>query len=144
MNLLQELNRITADAFEQAGYDKKYGTVQVSNRPDLCEYQINGALSAAKEYHKAPIMIAQAVVPYLAENAAFSKAEAVAPGFINLDLSEAFLAGFVAQMACSERFGAETSESRKIVVDYGGPNVAKPLHVGHLRSAIIGESVKRI
>ncbi len=144
MNLLQELNRITADAFEQAGLDRKYGAVQVSNRPDLCEYQCNGALSAAKEYHKAPILIAQAVVPYLAENAAFSKAEAVAPGFINLDLSEAFLAGFVAQMACSERFGAETSESRKIVVDYGGPNVAKPLHVGHLRSAIIGESVKRI
>ena len=112
MNLLQELNRITADAFEQAGFDRKYGAVQVSNRPDLCEYQCNGALSAAKEYHKAPILIAQAVVPYLAENAAFSKAEAVAPGFINLDLSEAFLAGFTAQMACSERFGAETSESR--------------------------------
>ena len=144
MNLLQELNRITMDAFEKAGYDRKYGVVQVSNRPDLCEYQINGALSAAKEYRKAPIMIAQAVVPYLAENVAFSKAEAVAPGFINLDLSASFLTFFVSQMACCERFGAETGEKRTIVVDYGGPNVAKPLHVGHLRSAIIGESVKRI
>ena len=144
MNLLKELNRITEDAFEQAGFDRKYGAVQVSNRPDLCEYQINGALSAAKEYHKAPIMIAQAVVPYLAENEAFSKAEAVAPGFINLDLSASFLTLFASQMASSERFGAEAPEKRRIVLDYGGPNVAKPLHVGHLRSAIIGESVKRV
>ena len=144
MNLLLELNQIAMEAFEKAGFDRKYGAVQLSNRPDLCEYQCNGALSAAKEYHKAPIMIAQAVVPYLCENEAFSKAEAVPPGFINLDLSASFLAAFVAQMASSERFSAETAGSRRIVVDYGGPNVAKPLHVGHLRSAIIGESVKRI
>ena len=137
MNLLLKLNQIVQDAFEKAGFDRKYGAVQVSNRPDLCEYQCNGALSAAKEYHKAPIMIAQAVLPYLAENAAFSKAEAVAPGFINLDLSASFLTLFVAQMACSARFGAESGEARTIVVDYGGPNVAKPLHVGHLRILII-------
>ena len=144
MNFKNELNKIAEEAFQKAGFDPKYGKVTVSNRPDLCEYQCNGALAAAKEYHTAPIKIAEAIAPYFLENGAFSKAEAVAPGFINLDLSTAFLADFAAGMADSPKFGMELPAPRRILLDYGGPNVAKPLHIGHLRTAIIGESVKRI
>ena len=144
MNYKNELTKIAEQAFEKAGYDKKYGKVTVSNRPDLCEYQCNGALAAAKEYHMAPIRIAEAVAPYFLENGAFSMAEAVAPGFINLNVSSEFLADFAARMTDAEKYGTELPEKKTIVIDYGGPNVAKPLHIGHLRTAIIGESVKRI
>ena len=133
-------------AFEAAGYDRELGKVTVSNRPDLCEYQCNGAMAAAKEYKKAPFMIADEVAAKLAEASMFSMAESVKPGFLNLKLDEAFLASYVADMQKEEgRFGCDTVENPKtIMIDYGGPNVAKPLHVGHLRSAIIGESIKRI
>ena len=135
-----------ADAFEKAGYDRAYGKVTLSNRPDLCEYQCNGAMAAAKEYKKAPFMIADEVVEKLAANPIFAMAESVKPGFLNLKIDEAYLADYVAKMQEDEgRFGCEKTEAPKtIMIDYGGPNVAKPLHVGHLRSAIIGESVKRI
>ncbi len=133
-------------AFEKAGYDKKYARVTLSNRPDLCEYQCNGAMAAAKEYKKAPIMIANEVTGQLLGNPMFETAEAVNPGFLNLKLSTEFLAGYLGEMeADEERLGCEkTKHPRTIMIDYGGPNVAKPLHVGHLRSAIIGESIKRI
>lgn len=133
-------------AFTDCGYDAKYGKVTLSNRPDLCEYQCNGAMAAAKEYKKAPFMIADEVAAKLAEASMFSMAESVKPGFLNLKLDEAFLASYVADMQKEEgRFGCDTVENPKtIMIDYGGPNVAKPLHVGHLRSAIIGESIKRI
>ena len=133
-------------AFEAAGYDRELGKVTVSNRPDLCEYQCNGAMAAAKEYKKAPFMIADEVAAKLAETSMFSMAESVKPGFLNLKLDETFLASYVADMQADEgRFGCEKAENPKtIMIDYGGPNVAKPLHVGHLRSAIIGESIKRI
>ena len=144
MNLTFEMNREMEAAFEKAGYDPSYGKVIVSSRPDLCEYQCNGAMAAAKAYHKAPIAIANEVVAVLSENPVFSRAEAIMPGFINLSLSEAFLRNFALHMATSGRFGAEQPETKKILIDYGGPNVAKPLHIGHLRSAIIGESVKRM
>ena len=131
-------------AFADAGYDAAYGRVTVSNRPDLCEYQCNGALSAAKQYHCAPIKIAQAVVEKLnAED--YSLVEAVMPGFINLKLSDHFLQAYLEEMRTAEDFGIPKEGAGKtIVVDYGGPNVAKPLHIGHLRSAIIGESLKRL
>ena len=133
-------------AFTECGYDAKYAKVTLSNRPDLCEYQCNGAMAAAKEYKKAPFMIADEVVEKLAENPIFAMAESVKPGFLNLKIDEAYLADYVAKMQEDEgRFGCEKTEAPKtIMIDYGGPNVAKPLHVGHLRSAIIGESVKRI
>ena len=132
-------------AFQAAGYDEKYARVSLSNRPDLCEFQCNGALAAAKEYKKAPMMIAQEVAEKLQENTMFSMAEPCKPGFLNLKLSEGFLAEYVRGMAADERFGLETAaHPETIMIDYGGPNVAKPLHVGHLRSAIIGESIKRI
>lgn len=131
--------------FVEAGYDAKFGFVGVSNRPDLCQYQCNGAMAAAKEYKKAPIRIAGDVVEKLAGDALFEKLEAVNPGFINITVSGAFLAQQAEQMEKEERFGVELPERQKtIVIDYGGANVAKPLHVGHLRPAIIGESVKRI
>ena len=132
-------------AFEKAGYDPSYGKVGVSNRPDLCEYQCNGAMAGAKAYKKAPFMIAEDVVGNLADSRVFSMKEMVKPGFINLKVSEEFLADYLKEMEKDEKLGADTAkEPKTIVIDYGGPNVAKPLHVGHLRSAIIGESIKRI
>ena len=133
-------------AFEAAGLDAKYAKVTVSNRPDLCEYQCNGAMAAAKEYKKAPIMIAEEVVAQLKDNAMFESLEAVKPGFLNLKLNNEFVASYISKMQeDTERLGCDKVENPKtIMIDYGGPNVAKPLHVGHLRSAIIGESIKRI
>ena len=141
------LDIITAkmqQAFTDAGYDASFGRVTVSNRPDLCEYQCNGALAAAKQYKCAPIMIANAVAEKL-DAADFSMVDAVMPGFINLKLSDTFLQNYLEEMRTSEDFGIhKTGAGKTIVVDYGGPNVAKPLHIGHLRSAIIGESIKRL
>lgn len=132
-------------AFREAGYDPSYGKVTLSNRPDLCEYQCNGAMAAAKAYRKAPIIIAKDVVEKLAGCRTFEGAEAVNPGFINLKVSGSWLAQYLMSMRESGNLGAEKAkEPKKIIIDYGGPNVAKPLHVGHLRSAIIGESIKRI
>ncbi len=133
-----------AKAFASAGYDEKYGRVTVSNRPDLCEYQCNGAMAASKEYKKAPFMIADDVVAALLPNDMFKSVEVVKPGFINIILSEEMLASYIDEMAGEEKLGYEADGTDTIVVDYGGPNVAKPLHVGHLRAAIIGESLKRI
>jgi len=141
------LDIITAkmqQAFIDAGYDASFGRVTVSNRPDLCEYQCNGALAAAKQYKCAPIMIANAVVAKLDAND-YSMVEAVMPGFINLKLSGAFLQNYLEEMRNAPDFGVQkVGEGKTIVVDYGGANVAKPLHIGHLRPAIIGESLKRL
>ena len=143
-NLLDILSEKTGEAFVKAGYDAECGRVTVSNRPDLCEYQCSGALAGAKKYHKAPLQIAGDALENLDKDI-FSKAEVCPPGFINLDLSPAFLASFINEMAESESYGYEKASSpKKVVVDYGGANVAKPLHVGHIRSAVIGEAVKRM
>ena len=143
--VIDVLKEKMVEGFVGAGYDAKYGMVSVSNRPDLCQYQCNGAMAAAKEYKKAPIMIANDVVREISGDALFEKIEAVNPGFINITVSGAFLAEQAEKMEKEERFGVELPEKQKtIVIDYGGANVAKPLHVGHLRPAIIGESVKRI
>ena len=141
----EKITSCLEEAFEKAGYDKALAKVTVSNRPDLCEYQCNGAMAGAKKYKKAPFMIADDVVEQLKYQPIFEKAESVKPGFINLTLSPSFVSEYVAQMAEDEKLGAQMeAEPKKIMIDYGGPNVAKPLHVGHLRSAIIGESIKRI
>lgn len=133
-------------AFTANGYDGKYGKVTLSNRPDLCEFQCNGAMAAAKEYKCAPFLISDKLAESLSDNPMFEKAESVKPGFLNLVLAPEYVASYVEEMSRKPgRFGCEQSKNPKtIIVDYGGPNVAKPLHVGHLRSAIIGESVKRI
>ena len=142
--ILDLITRKMRQAFADAGYDPAFGRVTVSNRPDLCEYQCNGALSAAKQYKRAPIQIAKAVTEKL-DPADYSLVEAVMPGFINLKLSDEFLRSYLEQMRTAGDFGVEKIGAGKtIVVDYGGPNVAKPLHIGHLRSAIIGESLKRL
>ena len=142
------LDRITAavsEAFVNCGYEAEYGKVTISNRPDLCEYQCNGAMAGAKKYHCAPIQIANKVAESLKEQELFSEVNAVNPGFLNLKLAPAYVQEYLQAMADDERLGCDRTENPKtIIIDYGGPNVAKPLHVGHLRSAIIGESVKRL
>ena len=148
---LNLISKEMASAFEVAGYDSALGRVTVSNRPDLCEYQCNGAMAGAKRYRKAPFMIADDVAKALVEKNAgegsdvFSRVEVVKPGFLNLDVKESFLRDYLREMSSDDRLGMPLPEKpEKIIIDYGGPNVAKPLHVGHLRSAVIGESVKRI
>ena len=143
--ILDLISEEMQQAFEKAGYAKELGKVTLSNRPDLCEYQCNGAMAGAKQYKKAPIMIANDVAAQLADSAVFAEVNAVAPGFLNLKIKEGFLKAYLEGMAADEKFGLDMPENpKKIVIDYGGPNVAKALHVGHLRSASIGESVKRI
>ncbi len=143
--LLDLISKEMMNAFEAAGYARELGKVSPSNRPDLCEYQCNGAMAGAKQYHKAPIMIANDVAAKLADSSVFEKAEAVAPGFLNLTLKNEFVGEYIKGMRAEVKYGLEEPKNPvKIVIDYGGPNIAKPLHVGHLRPAIIGESVKRI
>ncbi len=132
-------------AFQAAGYEAELGKVTISNRPDLCEYQCNGAMAGAKRYKKAPLAIAQDVEAELKISPVFEEVSTVPPGFLNLKVSPLFLKDYLAQMSREPKFGLNMPEkAKKIMIDYGGPNVAKPLHVGHLRSAVIGESVKRI
>lgn len=143
--ILDLISEEVMQAFESAGYERELGKVTISNRPDLCEYQCNGAMAGAKKYKKAPIMIANDVAAQLSESKVFEKADAVAPGFLNLTLRNEFVGNYVKEMRGCEKYGLEEAgEPLELVIDYGGPNVAKPLHVGHLRSAIIGESIKRI
>ena len=141
INLLQEK---IEKAFEECGYNSKYGRVINSNRPDLCEFQCDGALMAAKEYKKAPIIIAEEIVQKCKECEEFENIEAVKPGFINFNISKEYLTKYCNDIINDEKFGCTMENDKIVVIDYGGPNIAKPLHVGHLRPAIIGESVKRI
>lgn len=143
--ILEALTEEMEKAFTDAGYDCKLGKVTLSNRPDLCEFQCNGAMAGAKLYKKAPIMIAKDVAAKLEDSNVFKEAAAVAPGFLNLKVSEEFLLSYMTHMREDEKFGLEMPANPKnIIIDYGGANVAKPLHVGHIRSAVIGESIKRI
>lgn len=145
-NVTELIGEEVKAAFNNCGYDPELGQVTVSNRPDLCEYQCNGAMAGAKLYHKAPIQIATEVAGQLADNRIIEKVETVNPGFLNIDVRGEWIAEYLAQMtACPDgKLGVETRKKQTVIVDYGGANVAKPLHVGHLRSAVIGESVKRI
>ncbi len=143
--LLDLISKEMQKGFEQAGYAPELGRVSISNRPDLCEYQCNGAMAAAKQYKKAPIIIAGEVAAVLQDSKVFSEVTAVSPGFLNIKIQESFLIDFLNKMESDINFGLEMPKNpKKIVIDYGGANIAKPLHVGHIRSAVIGESVKRI
>ncbi len=143
--LIDLISSQVSDAFNKAGYDAAYGRVAVSGRPDLCEYQCNGSMPAAKQYHKSPMIIAEAVTELLRGNPTFSSVEAVKPGFINLRLAPEMVSDYINEMAKAPKFGLQGEAAPKtVVIDYGGANVAKPLHVGHIRPAIIGEAVKRI
>ena len=143
--ILELISKEVSAAFEAAGYDAELGKVTLSNRPDLCEYQCNGAMAGAKKYGKAPFMIADAVAEKLQGSEIFSSVESVKPGFLNLKVSEDFIRGYIVKMLHEHHFGIKAPlHAPNFMIDYGGPNVAKPLHVGHLRSAVIGESLKRI
>lgn len=143
--IIDQISEQMQNAFKEAGYDESLGKVTWSNRPDLCEFQCNGAMAGAKKYKMAPIQIANAVAEKLEGNDMFSEVNAVMPGFLNLKVADSYLQDVIAEMKSDDKFGVEEAKNPStIVIDYGGPNVAKPLHVGHLRSAVIGESVKRI
>ena len=142
--ILDLIGNEIAQAFEAAGYDATLGKVTWSNRPDLCEVQCNGAMAGAKLYKKAPAMIANDVVDKLSACTAVKDVEVINPGFINMNISDDFLIDYVSKMSTSDKFGLEAVSSKKMIIDYGGPNVAKPLHVGHLRSAVIGQCIKNL
>ncbi len=144
MSLLSTLTGIFEEAFEEAGFDRDYGIVEISQRPDLSQFQCNGALAAAKPYKKPPRSIAQDVVSLVESRPELDVVTVEGPGFINIVLSDAFLGNHIDRMIADPRLGVPRVSSRKVVVDYGGPNIAKEMHVGHLRPAIIGESVKRL
>ncbi|MBQ9550124.1 MAG: arginine--tRNA ligase [Lachnospiraceae bacterium] len=143
--LLDKLTDEVKKAFSDCGFPEELGTVTVSNRPDLCEFQCNGAMACAKREKKNPFDIAAAVSEKLKESSVFSSVEVVKPGFLNLNVSDALLISSLSEMEKEDDAGVSSNvPKKKIMVDYGGPNVAKPLHIGHLRSAIIGESIKRM
>ena len=143
--VLELISKEVGDAFEAAGYDRELGRATISNRPDLCEYQCNGAMAGAKKYGKAPFIIADEVAAKLQDNAMFEKVESVKPGFLNIIVSGDFARSYIVKMMHEKRMGITLpGHEPTYIIDYGGPNVAKSLHVGHLRSAVIGESIKRI
>lgn len=145
--IINKLSKIMESAFVSCGYDKSYGRVVESGRPDLCQFQCNGSMPAAKEYRKAPFMIAEDVVNKIKEqedyNTYFNTLEVVRPGFINIICTDEFISNNISELKNAKNLGVSCNQNHKIVIDYGGPNVAKPLHVGHLRAAIIGESIKK-
>ena len=143
-SLLQQLSGILADAFQAEGLEAGFGRVTVSDRPDLAQFQCNGALAAAKAAKKNPRVVAEAIIARIKDNAAFSKSEIAGPGFINLTLTDAYLGEYLSGIKSDPRCGAAPFASDTVVLDYGGPNVAKAMHVGHLRASIIGDSVRRI
>ena len=143
--VLELISKEIGDAFEAAGYERELGKATISNRPDLCEYQCNGAMAGAKKYGKAPFIIADDVAARLQDNAMFEKVESVKPGFLNITVSGDFVREYIVRMLHEKHMGVSMpGHAPTIILDYGGANVAKPLHVGHLRPAIIGEAVKRI
>ena len=148
-NIMKTIIELMTDEFKKAfaecGYSEEYARITISNRPDLFEFQCNGAMAAAKTYKKAPFVIADEIVAKLTSNGMFDTIESVKPGFINIKVSAGYLSDYLNKMSEDDKYGYENSEEAKtVIVDYGGANAAKPLHVGHLRSAVIGESVKRI
>jgi arginyl-tRNA synthetase len=143
--LVQKLSQMTGAAFEQEGLPSAAGGVRVSDRPDLAQFQCNGAMGAAKAAGKPPRAVAEAVIVRLKDRTEFSRVDIAGPGFINLDVTDEYLAGYLAAAAHDARLGVPAmAHGETAVLDYGGPNIAKPMHVGHLRAAIIGDSVRRI
>ena len=145
MTLSEELSSIVGEAFAGEGLDLALGAVKPADRPDLAQFQCNGALAAAKAAKKKPRAIAESIAERLRDQTLFQDVTVAGPGFINLTLTDANLSTRLDALGKSAAFGGWVKPDReKVVMDYGGPNVAKPLHVGHLRAAIIGESLKRI
>ncbi|GMQ98678.1 MAG: arginine--tRNA ligase [Acidimicrobiia bacterium] len=145
MSLQHELSQLFSEAFESEGLDGDYGAVSISQRPELADYQCNGALGAAKTAQRNPRELAGAIITSVGDQDMIESLEIAGPGFINIRVTDRALAASTAAMGLSDRLGVEAVEDPlTVVVDYGGPNMSKALHVGHLRAAIIGESVKRL
>jgi arginyl-tRNA synthetase len=143
--LEDHLTAIFADAFEVLGLDPAYAKVQLSARPELGQFQCNGAMPLAKILKKAPIQIANDIVTQVQNDKLFSDVSTVMPGFINITLSDAFLASWANHMFKDTRLGCpKTAHPLRVMMDFGGPNVAKPLHVGHIRSPLIGDCLQRV
>lgn len=143
--LLEVLTKEVQKGFTLAGYHPEFGMMKYSDRSDLCDFQCNGCFSLAKEAGKSPMMIAEEVKSHITNEEIFKEIDVVKPGFLNFKINDAFLLTFFNQMVGNEasRF-PNIGNKDTVVIDYGGANVAKPLHIGHLRSAVIGESIKRI
>ena len=145
LSLENAVNQKVATVFAELGLDNKFASVKVSDRPDLSDFQCNGALALAKIEHKNPREIAGIIAAKLQDDKDFAKVSVDGPGFLNLSLADEFIARNMQEMAKDERLGiAKDENAHKIVMDFGGPNVAKALHVGHLRSAVVGEAIRRI
>ncbi|MGH6888592.1 MAG: arginine--tRNA ligase [Rhizomicrobium sp.] len=145
MPLLAETSAAVGRAFAAEGFDPAHGTVQISDRPDLAQYQCNGALAVAKAAQAPPRAVAERIAARLRDEKIFSRVEVAGPGFINLDVCDTVLVAKAGELAGDERLGAPaTGVGRTLVIDFGGPNVAKPMHVGHLRASIIGDSLQRL
>jgi arginyl-tRNA synthetase len=144
-DLKRSLSEAVAAAFAAEGLPAELGRVTASDRPDLADFQSNGALAAAKRVGKNPRELATAVAGRLAGDPRLAAVEVAGPGFINLKVADAELSRRAAEIAADPRAGGElVATPRRVLIDYGGPNVAKPMHVGHLRSSIIGEATKRL
>ena len=138
-SLAMELTRAAGEAFAAEGLDPAFGLVQASDRPDLAQFQCNGALAAAKAAKTNPRVIAQKIAARLDGDARFAKVTIAGPGFINLDLTDASLNALIARAG-----EAVAPNGKTALIDFGGPNVAKPMHVGHLRSSVIGDCLQRL
>ena len=144
-DLKRTLSEAVQTAFAGLGLPAELGRVSPSDRPDLADFQSNGALAAAKKVGKNPRELAAAVAEALAGDPRLAAVEVAGPGFINLKLADGELSRRANEIAADPRAGGErVATPRRVLVDYGGPNVAKPMHVGHLRSSIIGEAIKRL
>lgn len=144
-SLAQKLSDIVGDAFASLELPAEMGAVRVSDRPDLAQFQCNGAMAAAKQAKKNPREVAQAVLDILKTNPIFAALDIAGPGFININITDDFLVAHLAEIAADERCGVPLlAHGETAMVDYGGANIAKAMHVGHLRAAIIGEAVKRM
>lgn len=144
MSIIKELEKQVEKKIEESGYEIDNFKLQVTNRPDLGEYQINDAMQLAKKYHKNPREIAEDIKEKLEELNIFTNINIAGPGFINVSLSDEFLINIIEKMSTDIESNIDKQEKKTIVLDYGGANVAKALHVGHLRSANIGEALKRL
>ncbi|QQG36696.1 MAG: arginine--tRNA ligase [Micavibrio aeruginosavorus] len=145
MSLIDKLNEIVGSAFTACGLSAELGTVRVSDRPDLAQFQCNGAMAAAKQAKKNPRAVAEEVAAGLSGDPLFSKIEIAGPGFINLNITDEALAKHLMGIAIDDRCGvAPLAQGETVVLDYGGPNIAKAMHVGHLRASIIGDTLRRV
>lgn len=144
MSIIKELNEEMQKIVAKAGYEIENLVLQPSGRRDLGQFQLNDAMTLAKTYHKAPRMIAEDIVKVLEEDGRFTNLNIAGPGFINITLKDEYLGKLLTEIYLDKSKNIDKREKRKIILDYGGANVAKALHVGHLRSANIGEALKRL